>query len=88
MQRRLTIWLIAAAFGGSVITARQENGGMPDVRLMTVDPGQFHAGLVQRLAAKAFEPLGIARPACYRPSPTSVPAILPAFSRRGSVRAA
>jgi predicted dehydrogenase len=27
---------------------RQENGRMPDVRLMTLDPGHFHAALIQK----------------------------------------
>jgi predicted dehydrogenase len=48
MHRRLVIWFLAAALGGGAIGATQENGAMPDVRLMTVDPGHFHAGLVQK----------------------------------------
>lgn len=48
MKTRFTTFLMAAAIGGGVIGARQERGGMPDVRLITVDPGHFHAGLVQK----------------------------------------
>jgi predicted dehydrogenase len=44
-----SIVLAAAAVFGAVTAGGQENGGaMADVRLMTVDPGHFHAGLVQK----------------------------------------
>jgi predicted dehydrogenase len=46
MSRQIAL-LIAAAIGGA--TTLQESGrSMSDVRLMTVDPGHFHAGLVQK----------------------------------------
>jgi predicted dehydrogenase len=54
----------AAALLGSA-GAAQENRAMPDVRLMTLDPGHFHAALVQKemypgVAARVdvFAPLG------------------------------
>jgi predicted dehydrogenase len=44
----LSVWLAAAIFS-SISIGWQGNGrGMPDVRLMTVDPGHFHAALVQK----------------------------------------
>jgi predicted dehydrogenase len=47
MMPKLIALLIAAAIGGA--TTLQESGrSMSDVRLMTVDPGHFHAGLVQK----------------------------------------
>ncbi|HXW08450.1 MAG TPA: putative oxidoreductase C-terminal domain-containing protein [Vicinamibacterales bacterium] len=47
-MRAMITMLLAAATGGALLLARQENGGMPDLRLMTIDPGHFHAGLVQK----------------------------------------
>lgn len=45
--RRVVIALIAGAF--SVVTpAQQEKPSMSDVRLMTLDPGHFHAALIQK----------------------------------------
>jgi predicted dehydrogenase len=39
----------AAAAGGLVVVAGQEGrGGVADVRLMTLDPGHFHAALIQK----------------------------------------
>jgi predicted dehydrogenase len=39
----------AAAAGGMVVVAGQEGRvAVPDVRLMTLDPGHFHAGLIQK----------------------------------------
>jgi predicted dehydrogenase len=45
----LTLTMTAIAAVGGVTRALQESGrAMPDVRLMTVDPGHFHAALVQK----------------------------------------
>lgn len=65
MKSRFLALFVAAALGG-VAGAVQEGGrAMPDVRLMTVDPGHFHAALVQKemypgVAARVdvFAPLG------------------------------
>jgi predicted dehydrogenase len=65
MKRRLVALLVAAALG-TITGAGQERGGaMADVRLMTLDPGHFHAGLIQKemypgVAARVdvFAPLG------------------------------
>ena len=43
-----TILLFVAAVLGSGGLLVQDSGGTPDVRLMTLDPGHFHAGLVQK----------------------------------------
>ncbi len=68
MTSRLVVLLVAAAAAGRVFYGadRQEGGGaMPDVRLMTLDPGHFHAALIQKemypgVAARVdvFAPLG------------------------------
>src|SRR5260221_5224085 len=71
MTSRLFALLVAAAAAGGVgITLRgaagQEGGGaVPDVRLMILDPGHFHAALIQKemypgVAARVdvFAPLG------------------------------
>jgi predicted dehydrogenase len=39
---------LATLLGGISIGSQGNKGVMPDVRLMTVDPGHFHAALVQR----------------------------------------
>jgi predicted dehydrogenase len=39
---------LAAVLMSVAAPARQEPGQMPDVRLMTLDPGHFHAALVQK----------------------------------------
>ncbi len=65
MKLRLVALIVAAALG-SITGAGQEGGGaMADVRLMTLDPGHFHAGLIQKemypgVAARVdvFAPLG------------------------------
>jgi predicted dehydrogenase len=47
----LAIAAVAAVVAGSATLAEQQNGMKPanaTVRLMTVDPGHFHAGLVQK----------------------------------------
>src|SRR6266511_5642109 len=68
MTSRLVVLLVAAAAAGRVFYGadRQEGGGaMPDVRLMTLDPGHFHAALIQKemypgVASRVdvFAPLG------------------------------
>jgi predicted dehydrogenase len=45
---RLIPLLIAAAVAGGATTLQESGRSMSDVRLMTVDPGHFHAGLVQK----------------------------------------
>jgi len=43
------IFIVAAVVAGAGLAAQQRNGGaMADVRLMTLDPGHFHAALVQK----------------------------------------
>jgi predicted dehydrogenase len=47
--RLLALLVAAAAAGGLVSLAGQEGGSaVPDVRLMTLDPGHFHAALIQK----------------------------------------
>ena len=62
----LVLLAAAAAAGGMIGVAGQEGrGAVPDVRLMTLDPGHFHAALIQKemypgVAARVdvFAPLG------------------------------
>jgi predicted dehydrogenase len=61
----LLILLAAAPLAGRWIAAQESGRTMTDVRLMTLDPGHFHAGLVQKemypgVARKVdvFAPLG------------------------------
>jgi predicted dehydrogenase len=62
---KLLLFVVLTAVGGTV-AARQEGGhAVPDVRLMTLDPGHFHAALVQKemypgVASRVdvFAPLG------------------------------
>jgi predicted dehydrogenase len=42
------IVLAAGALLSAQTSSRQENGRMADVRLMTLDPGHFHAALIQK----------------------------------------
>jgi predicted dehydrogenase len=67
MKTKLIVLLVAAACAGAIVRgAGQEGGGtVPDVRLMTLDPGHFHAALIQKemypgVAARVdvFAPLG------------------------------
>jgi predicted dehydrogenase len=68
MATRLFVLLVAAAAAGLTMNGAAAQGGggvMPDVRLMTLDPGHFHAALVQKemypgVAARVdvFAPLG------------------------------
>src|SRR5436190_16174152 len=64
---RLFVLLVTAAAAGGVIGVSGQEGGnaVPDVRLMTLDPGHFHAALIQKemypgVAARVdvFAPLG------------------------------
>src|ERR1700730_19239493 len=48
MKSRLIVSLVAAVLGGISIGGQERDRTMPDVRLMTVDPGHFHAALVQK----------------------------------------
>ena len=48
MNSRPSVTLVAALLGGLSIGMQKREAAMPDVRLMTVDPGHFHAGLVQK----------------------------------------
>lgn len=56
---------VAVALGGAAVAVQESGRAMSDVRLMTVDPGHFHAALVQKemypgVAARVdvFAPLG------------------------------
>src|SRR5213593_949781 len=48
----LKSWLLvlfaAAAIGGAAAAGQGTTRAMPDVRLMTLDPGHFHAALIQK----------------------------------------
>lgn len=48
MSSRLSAALVAALLGGLPVGMQKRERAMPDVRLMTVDPGHFHAALVQK----------------------------------------
>jgi predicted dehydrogenase len=48
MKSTLSVVLLATLLGGISIASQERTRAMPDVRLMTVDPGHFHAALVQR----------------------------------------
>jgi predicted dehydrogenase len=48
MNSRPVIWIAVAAVAGATALAQEKKGAMPDVRLMTLDPGHFHAALIQR----------------------------------------
>jgi predicted dehydrogenase len=41
-------WIVATVLGGISISGQERARPMADVRLMTVDPGHFHAALVQK----------------------------------------
>ncbi len=47
LWRSACLWLVAGVLGASAI-AGQEAARVTDVRFMTVDPGHFHAALVQK----------------------------------------
>src|SRR5438445_6978235 len=48
LKSTLSIGLLATLLAGVSIASQESARAMPDVRLMTVDPGHFHAALVQR----------------------------------------
>src|SRR5712691_11042951 len=48
MTSKVSVTLVAAILGGLSIDMKKLERVMPDVRLMTVDPGHFHAALVQK----------------------------------------
>jgi predicted dehydrogenase len=48
MKSNVSVWLVAALLGGLSISGLESQRAMPDVHLMTVDPGHFHAALVQK----------------------------------------
>jgi predicted dehydrogenase len=48
VRSKLSVSLVAALLGGLSIGGQKSERAMPDVRLMTVDPGHFHAALVQK----------------------------------------
>jgi predicted dehydrogenase len=61
----LALLASAALIGASAVIGQERNRSMPDVRLMTLDPGHFHAALIQKemypgVAARVdvFAPLG------------------------------
>jgi predicted dehydrogenase len=65
MAARPLAWLITAALAGTASALQEGGRSMPAVQLMTVDPGHFHAALVQKemypdVAARVdvFAPLG------------------------------
>jgi predicted dehydrogenase len=65
MKRRLVGLIVAAALGNITGAGQERGGAMADVRLMILDPGHFHAGLIQKemypgVAARVdvFAPLG------------------------------
>src|SRR6185437_2390791 len=45
---KYVLWTSAAALTAAAILSAAQERPMPDVRLMTVDPGHFHAALVQK----------------------------------------
>jgi len=48
MKFRLFVLLAVAAIGGANGTEQESTRAMADVRLMTLDPGHFHAALIQK----------------------------------------
>src|SRR5918995_1585284 len=48
MTIRFVAWIAIAAAAGSATLAQEKARDMADVRLMTLDPGHFHAALIQR----------------------------------------
>jgi predicted dehydrogenase len=65
MTGRALAWLVAAAFASAAWALQESSRSMPAVRLMMLDPGHFHAALVQKemypdVAARVdvFAPLG------------------------------
>ena len=48
MKLTLSLGLVAVLLGRLSIASQENTRAMPDVRLMTIDPGHFHAALVQK----------------------------------------
>ena len=48
MKSRVLLVALGAVLGGAWMAVQESGRSMPDVRLMTLDPGHFHAGLVQK----------------------------------------
>src|SRR2546428_5435256 len=48
MRSKLGVAIVAAVLGGISIGGQESARPMADVRLMAVDPGHFHAALVQK----------------------------------------
>jgi predicted dehydrogenase len=48
MRSKLDVWVAATVLGGISIGGQESARPMADVRLMAVDPGHFHAALVQK----------------------------------------
>jgi predicted dehydrogenase len=48
MRSKLGVWVAATVLGGISIGGQESARPMTDVRLMAVDPGHFHAALVQK----------------------------------------
>jgi predicted dehydrogenase len=48
MKTRLLALLVPAALGGALLAAQEGGRSMAQVHLMTLDPGHFHAALVQK----------------------------------------
>ena len=48
MRSRWLVVVALAGLGGALLTAQEGGRSMPPVRLMTLDPGHFHAALVQK----------------------------------------
>jgi hypothetical protein len=48
VKTRLLVLLAALALIGTRGAGQESHRAMPDVRLMTLDPGHFHAGLIQK----------------------------------------
>jgi predicted dehydrogenase len=48
MKSRLLLLALAGLLGGAWMAVQESGRTMADVRLMTLDPGHFHAGLVQK----------------------------------------
>lgn len=48
MTRLAAMTMAATALAGAVAVSQEQTRPMSDVRLMTLDPGHFHAGLIQK----------------------------------------
>ena len=57
MNVRLAVLLVAAgAVGVAATTSQESRPAVTDVRLMTLDPGHFHAALIQKEMYRASPP--------------------------------